>query len=491
MKPADSPHPSFPEGLTFDDVLLVPRESDVLPRDVQLATRFSRNVPLSIPLASAAMDTVTEEKLAVALAREGGIGVNHRNLTIEGQIREVDKVKRSANGVILDPVTLPPTATIREARTIMARHNISGLPIVEGGRRVVGILTRRDCRFQTSDDTPVGQIMTKDKLVTAAPGTSLEQAREILFRHKVEKLILVEKGTELAGLITMKDLNMLQAFPSSAVDTRGRLRVAAAIGVHDYERAEGLVKAGVDVLVVDTAHGHSANVANTVREMKRRHPVDVVAGNVATAEGARALVEAGVDGVKVGIGPGSICTTRIVAGVGVPQLTAVLDVVHALKGSGVPVIADGGIRFSGDLVKALAAGASCAMLGSLFAGLEESPGEVILYKGRSFKSVRGMGSLGAMQAGGKERYRQGDVTETDKLVPEGIEGMVPYKGKLSAFVYQLVGGVRSGMGYVGAGTIPALWERARFVRITDAGRRESHPHDVTITKESPNYFHAE
>lgn len=491
MKSADSTHTAFPEGLTFDDVLLVPRESDILPRDAQLATRFSRNVPLSIPLASAAMDTVTEEKLAVALAREGGIGVIHRNLSIEGQVREVDKVKRSANGVILDPVTLPPNATIREARAIMQRHNISGLPIVEGGRRVVGILTRRDCRFQTSDDTPVAQIMTSEKLVTAPPGTSLEAAREILFRHKVEKLILVEKGTELAGLITMKDLNMLQAFPSSAVDGRGRLRVAAAIGVHDYDRAEGLVKAGVDVLVVDTAHGHSANVANTVREMKRRHPVDVVAGNVATAEGARSLVDAGVDGVKVGIGPGSICTTRVVAGVGVPQLTAVLDVVHALKGSGVPVIADGGIRFSGDLVKALAAGASCAMLGSLFAGLEESPGEVILYKGRSFKSVRGMGSLGAMQAGGKERYRQGDVTETDKLVPEGIEGMVPYKGKLSAFVYQLVGGVRAGMGYVGASTIPTLWERARFVRITDAGRRESHPHDVTITKESPNYFHAE
>ncbi len=489
--PSEPSRPSFPEGLTFDDVLLVPRESDVLPRDAQLATRFSRNVPLNIPLASAAMDTVTEEKLAVALAREGGIGVIHRNLSIEGQIREVDKVKRSANGVILDPVTLPPTATIREARAIMQRYNISGLPIVEGERRVVGILTRRDCRFQTSDDTPVGKIMTKDKLVTAAPGTSLEEAREILYRHKIEKLILIEKGTELAGLITMKDLNMLQAFPSSAVDARGRLRVAAAIGVHDYERAEGLVKAGVDVLVVDTAHGHSANVANTVRELKRRHPVDVVAGNVATAEGALALVEAGVDGVKVGIGPGSICTTRIVAGVGVPQLTAVLDVVHALKGSGVPVISDGGIRFSGDLVKALAAGASCAMLGSLFAGLEESPGEVILYKGRSFKSVRGMGSLGAMQAGGKERYRQGDITETDKLVPEGIEGMVPYKGKLSAFVYQLVGGVRSGMGYVGASTIQGLWERARFVRITDAGRRESHPHDVTITKESPNYFHAE
>jgi IMP dehydrogenase len=491
MKPVESSLPVFAEGLTFDDVLLVPRESDILPRDVQLNTRFSRNVPLNVPLASAAMDTVTEEKLAVALAREGGIGVIHRNLSIEGQIREVDKVKRSANGVILDPVTLPPTATIREARAIMTRQNISGLPIVEGGRRVVGILTRRDCRFQTSDDTPVKDIMTRDKLVTAPPGTSLEQAREILFRHKVEKLILVEKDMQLAGLITMKDVNMLQAFPSSAFDDRGRLRVAAAVGVHDYERAEGLMKAGVDVLVVDTAHGHSKNVADTVRALKKKHAVDVVAGNVATPEGALALVEAGADGVKVGIGPGSICTTRVVAGVGVPQLTAVLSISEALRGKGVPIVADGGIRFSGDLVKALAAGASCAMLGSLFAGLEESPGEVILYKGRSFKAVRGMGSLGAMQAGGKERYRQGDVTETDKLVPEGIEGMVPYKGKLSAFVYQLVGGVRAGMGYVGAGTIHELWERARFVRITDAGRRESHPHDVTITKESPNYFHAE
>ncbi len=491
MPPADPTAPRFPEGLTFDDVLLVPAESDVLPRDVKLETRFSRNVPLNVPLSSAAMDTVTEEKLAVALAREGGIGVIHRNLTIEGQIREVDKVKRSANGVILDPVTLPPTTTMREARAIMARYNISGLPIVEGRKRVVGILTRRDCRFQTSDDTPVSEIMTKDNLVTAPPGTSLEDARQILFQHKVEKLILLERDGRLAGLITMKDLNMLQSFPNSAVDGRGRLRVAAAVGVHDYDRAEGLVKAGVDVLAVDTAHGHSSNVCATVRELKQRFSVDVVAGNVATPEGALALVDAGADGVKVGIGPGSICTTRVVAGVGVPQFTAVMQVAHALRGRGVPVIADGGIRFSGDLVKALAAGASCAMLGSLFAGLEESPGEVILYKGRSFKTVRGMGSLGAMQAGGKERYRQADVNEAEKLVPEGIEGMVPFKGRLEPFVYQLVGGVRAGMGYVGAKTIADLWERARFVRITDAGRRESHPHDVTITKEAPNYFHGE
>jgi IMP dehydrogenase len=486
----------FPEGLTFDDVLLVPRHSDVMPREVKLATRFSRNVSLNIPISSAAMDTVTEEKLAVALAREGGIGVIHRNLSIEGQIREVDKVKRSANGIIVDPVTLTPRATIREAREIMSRFNISGLPIVEesglrDAKRVVGILTRRDCRFQTSDDTPVGQIMTKENLVTAPPGTNLEEARQILFRHKVEKLILVDQGNRLQGLITMKDLNMLAAYPSSATDSRGRLRVAAAVGVMDYERAEGLVKAGVDVLVVDTAHGHSTNVVQTVKELKKKFAVDVVAGNVATAEGARELVEAGVDGVKVGIGPGSICTTRIVAGVGVPQLTAVMEVAAEVRKSNVPLIADGGVRFSGDVVKALAAGASCVMLGSLFAGLEESPGEVILYKGRSFKTVRGMGSLGAMQAGGKERYRQGDVTETDKLVPEGIEGMVPFKGKLSPFTYQLTGGVRAGMGYCGASTISELWERARFIRITSAGMKESHPHDVTITKESPNYFHAE
>ena len=481
----------FLEGLTFDDVLLVPRHSDVMPRDVRTTTRFSRNVEIQVPLASAAMDTVTEEKLAVALAREGGIGVIHRNMSIERQAAEVDKVKRSANGVILDPVTLAPDATMREARDIMARHNISGLPIVDENKRVVGILTRRDCRFQTSDDTPVSQVMTREKLVVAPPGTKLEDARELLFRHKVEKLLITGPDMVLHGLITMKDLNNLAQYPSSAVDSRGRLRVAAAIGVFDHDRAAELVKKGVDVLVVDTAHGHSTNVVETVKELKKRHSVDVVAGNVATREGARALADAGADGVKVGIGPGSICTTRIVAGIGVPQLTAVMECAQELAKDGIPLIADGGIRFSGDIVKALAAGASCVMLGSLFAGLEESPGEVILYKGRSFKSVRGMGSIGAMQQGGKERYRQGHVTEADKLVPEGIEGMVPYKGKLSTFAYQMVGGVRAGMGYCGASTIPLLWERARFVRITAAGVKESHPHDVTITKESPNYFHGD
>jgi len=475
------------EALTFDDVLLVPCRSEFLPSDVELKTRFSRNVPISVPVASAAMDTVTEWKLAVALAREGGIGVIHRNLPIADQIREVDKVKRSANGVIQDPVTLQPEATMREAREIMSHHNISGLPIVEG-ESVVGILTRRDCRFQTSDDTPVAQVMTADGLVTAPPGTSLEDARELLFRHKVEKLLICEDG-KLRGLITMKDLDMLEAYPNSATDSRGRLRVAAAVGVHDDERAAGLVEAGADVLVVDTAHGHSQNVLDSVRSLKTTHPeVDVVAGNVATSEAALELVEAGADGVKVGIGPGSICTTRVVAGVGVPQFTAVHDIAQALEGKDVPVISDGGVRFSGDIAKALAAGASSVMIGSLFAGVDESPGETILYKGRTFKAVRGMGSLGAMVEGSKERYRQGDVQDHRKLVPEGIEGMVPSKGKLSEFVYQLCGGVRASMGYCGAGTIPSFWKTAVFCRVTAAGQRESHPHDVTITKESPNYF---
>ncbi|MBK8179142.1 MAG: IMP dehydrogenase [Planctomycetes bacterium] len=478
----------FPLGLTFDDVLLVPQHSDVLPRDVSVATRFSRNVPINVPFSSSAMDTVTEWTLAVALAREGGLGVIHRNLTIEGQVREVEKVKRSANGVILDPVTLPPTAKVGEAREIMTRHNISGLPIVEGST-VVGILTSRDCKFQTSPETPVAEVMTSTDLVTAPPGTSLEEARDLLHRRKVEKLLIVDGRMHLHGLITMKDLKMLTSFPHSATDARGRLRVGAAIGVQDYERAARLEAAGVDVLVVDTAHGHSSNVIETVRELKRKLSVDVVAGNVATAAAAQELVAAGVDGVKVGIGPGSICTTRIVAGIGVPQLTAVMECVSAARAKNVPVIADGGIRYSGDVVKALAAGASSVMLGSLFAGLEESPGETILFKGRSFKSVRGMGSIGAMMQGSKERYRQGNVDEQHKLVPEGIEGMVPYRGKLSPFVYQMVGGVRAGMGYVGARDIPELWVRAKFLRVTSAGVRESHPHDVTITKESSNYFH--
>jgi IMP dehydrogenase len=461
-----------------------------MPADVDVSTRFSRNVRVNVPLASAAMDTVTEAGLAVALAREGGIGIIHRNLSIEDQIGQVDLVKRSANGVILDPVTLPPSARLGEARAIMKQNRISGLPIVEG-ETVVGILTSRDCRFQTGDDTPVAQVMTSENLVTAPPGTSLLEAQDLLHEKKVEKLLIVDADMKLHGLITMKDLKMLAEYPAASKDERGRLKVGAAIGVHDHERAAGLVDAGVDVLVVDTAHGHSSNVLDTVRQLKSTLPVDVVAGNVATAEAASALAEAGADGVKVGIGPGSICTTRVVAGVGVPQLTAVQSVVGALSGRDVPVIADGGVRFSGDIVKALAAGASSVMLGSLFAGLEESPGETILYKGRSFKAVRGMGSIGAMTKGSKERYRQGHVEAADKLVPEGIEGMVPYKGRLGSFVYQLVGGVRSGMGYCGAGTISDLWEKASFIRITPAGVKESHPHDVNVTKESSNYWFQE
>lgn len=478
------------EGLTFDDVLLVPNHSDVMPGDAQLGSRFSANVPLKVPISSSAMDTVTEWRLAVALAREGGLGIVHRNLSIERQREEVEKVKRSANGVIEDPVTLSPDATVGEARGIMRGQNISGLPIVENGsKKVVGILTRRDTSFHEHDETPVKEVMTSKDLVTAPKGTSLDEARERLHLHKVEKLIIVDGDGHLAGLITRKDLDMLEAYPSSNSDERGRLRVGAALGVHDYERAEALVDVDVDVVVVDTAHGHTSNVMKSVAELKKRFQVDVVAGNVATAEAGRALVDAGVDGVKVGIGPGSICTTRIVAGIGVPQFTAVQEVAEELRGTGIPVIADGGIRYSGDIVKALAAGASSVMLGSLFAGLDESPGEVFVAEGRSFKSVRGMGSLGAMQKGSKERYRQGDVDDAQKLVPEGIEGRVPYKGKLSPFVYQLAGGIRAGMGYCGAATIPELWERARFVRITTAGVRESHPHDVTITKESSNYAH--
>ncbi len=476
----------LPLALTFDDVLLVPAHSDVLPSDVELKTRFSRNVCLNVPITSSAMDTVTEWRMAVALAREGGLGVIHRNLSPEEQIAQVDKVKRSANGVILDPVTLQPTATLGDARAIMREKSISGLPIVEAGK-VVGILTRRDCSFGGDDEVVIDQVMTKSPLVTAPPGTSLDQARDLLHQGKVEKLIIVTPDQELAGLITMKDLDMLGAFPQSAFDSRGRLVVGAAIGVRDYDRAKGLVEAGVDVLVVDTAHGHTTNVQETVAELKKTLKVDVVAGNVATAEAALALVEAGVDGVKVGIGPGSICTTRIVAGIGVPQFTAVRQVAKALKDSGVPVIADGGIRYSGDITKALAAGASSVMVGSLLAGLDESPGETFISEGRTFKAVRGMGSIGAMQQGSKERYRQADVKDAKKLVPEGIEGRVPYRGHLSPFVYQLCGGVRAGLGYCGARTIDILWDRAQFTRITPAGVRESHPHDVTITRESSNY----
>ncbi|MCC7399619.1 MAG: IMP dehydrogenase [Planctomycetes bacterium] len=475
------------EGLTYDDVLLVPQMASALPRDVDTKTRFCRGVTLQVPIVAAAMDTVTEWRMAVALAQQGGIGIVHKNLPVERQVGEVDKVKRSANGVIQDPVALAPEDSVGRAKDLMAAHKISGLPVVDSRRVVVGILTHRDLRFVDDRDSRVSSVMTKQNLVTAQPGTTLDQARQILRRNKVEKLILVQADGTLAGLITMKDIRGTEEFPTAARDSRGRLVVGAAVGVHDLERVGRLVEAGCDVVVVDTAHGHSKNVIETVQAIKRAFPIPVVAGNVGTFDGARALVDAGADGVKVGIGPGSICTTRIVTGCGVPQLTAVLDAVRACAPADVPVIADGGIRQSGDIVKALAAGAACVMLGSLLAGLDESPGETILYRGRSFKSVRGMGSLGAMEQGSADRYAQGDVKERMKFVPEGVEGMVPYKGALRDYVYQLVGGLRSGMGYNGARTLPELAQKAKFLRVTSAGLRESHPHDIQITKEAPNY----
>ncbi len=474
------------EGLTYDDVLLLPGWSEMLPKEADTSSVFSRSVPLNTPISSAAMDTVTEARLAIALAQEGGIGIIHRNLSVEEQTREVEKVKRSANGVILDPITLDPDSKAGKAKDLMREHKISGLPVVDRGGKVVGILTHRDLRFLTSLEVPVKDVMTRN-LVTAPKGTTLEEAREILHNRKVEKLVLVDEKGGLAGLITIKDIQLMEEFPRAARDERGRLRVGAAVGTFDFERVEALLEKGVDVVVVDTAHGHSKNVVETVKEIKKNFRTDVVAGNVATAEGARALIEAGADGVKVGVGPGSICTTRVVAGVGVPQFTAVLEAVHAAEGSGVPVIADGGVRHSGDIVKALAAGAGSVMIGGLFAGLEEAPGETILYKGRTFKAVRGMGSVGAMILGSKARYGQADVSEAEKLVPEGVEGMVPYKGRLADFVYQLVGGLKAGMGYLGARNLEELRRKARFVRISNAGLRESHPHDITITKESSNY----
>jgi IMP dehydrogenase len=475
-----------PLALTFDDVLLIPQESDILPTEVETHTRFSRNVCLKIPVSSAAMDTVTGSGLAVALAQQGGIGVIHRNGTIENQVREVDIVKRSAHGVIHDPVTLVPNATVGDAREEMAAHGITGFPVLEGDK-VVGILTRRDLKFRGGDELKVGEVMTKT-LVTAPPDTSLERASAILAESKVEKLLLVDGKGALKGLITMRDIRMTEEFPDAAKDEDGCLLVGAAVGVHDFERAEALVEAGVDVLVVDTAHGHSANVLETVVEFKKRDFVDIAAGNIATAEAAEALVEAGADAVKVGIGPGSICTTRVVAGIGVPQFTAIYDCSRVCASADVPVIADGGIRHSGDAVKALGAGASTVMLGSLLAGVDESPGETLLFEGRSFKAVRGMGSLAAMIEGGKSRYGQSGVEQSDKLVPEGIEGMVPSRGSLAPFIYQFVGGIRAGLGYIGAESLEILRAKARFFRITDAGRRENHPHDVRVTQEAPNYW---
>ncbi len=480
------PADGFPLGVTYDDILIVPDYSEVLPSEIDTSSRFSRRVSVRVPIVSAAMDTVTESRLAIALAKEGGLGIIHKNAPIEVQAREVDKVKRSAHGVIVDPVTLPANATVKKARELMAAYNISGVPIVEG-RTVVGILTKRDLRFQTEEDVPITALMTREPLVTAPPETTLEQAKQILHRNKVEKLLLVDGAKQLRGMITIRDIDLTERHPNACKDDKGRLRVGAAVGVHDLDRVAALVMAGVDVIVVDTAHGHSKNVVETVQRIKAAFDVDVVAGNVATAAGTRALLEAGADGVKVGIGPGSICTTRVVAGVGVPQATAVKECARIARDFGAPLIADGGIKYSGDITKALALGAETVMLGSLLAGVEESPGEVVILKGRAYKEVRGMGSLGAMIKGSKDRYGQQDVREAQKLVPEGIEGRVPYKGPLSNYVYQLVGGLRAGMGYVGAPNLAALRTRARFVRVSTAGLRESHPHDVEITKEAPNY----
>jgi IMP dehydrogenase len=478
------------EGLTFDDVLLVPAESHVLPNDVSTATRLTRGIALQIPVVSAAMDTVTEARLAIALAREGGIGVLHRNLSIEAQVAEVDKVKRSESGMIVEPVTLRPDALVDQALELMARYHISGVPITDADGVLVGILTNRDLRFEDDTSQPVSALMTARNLVTAPVGTTLEEAEEILHRHKVEKLPVVDADGRLQGLITVKDIQKKMEFPHATKDGRGRLRVAAAVGVgaDAWERAGALVDAGVDALVVDTAHGHSAAVLEMVRRVKREWEVDTIAGNVATAAATEALIEAGADAVKCGVGPGSICTTRVVAGVGVPQITAIHDCAAVTSRHGVALIADGGLTSSGDVAKAIAAGADAVMAGSLLAGTDESPGDVVLHQGERFKEYRGMGSLGAMRARGfsKDRYFQGDVEDVEKLVPEGIEGRVPYKGPVAGIVHQLVGGVRQAMGYCGAATIDDM-KRAQFVRITAAGLRESHPHDVTITKEAPNY----
>jgi IMP dehydrogenase len=494
------------DAITFDDVLLIPARSDFVPADADTRSRLTREIEINIPLLSAPMDTVTEAALAIALAQEGGIGIIHKNLSAENQAREVEKVKRSENGVIVDPITLPASATIAQARRVMREYNVSGVPIVDdpavlaasdsvqrvhstNGKppRLMGIMTRRDLKFQEDDNRRIGDVMTRENLVTAPESTTLDEAERILYKAKVEKLLLIDKENRLVGLITMRDIDKLHQFPNACKDKRGRLRVGAATGVKDFERIEALIAAGVDVVVVDTAHGHSQNVIETVREIKKNHRIQVIAGNVATADGARDLIDAGVDGVKVGIGPGAICTTRIISGVGVPQITAILNAVSVADAAGVPVIADGGIRHSGDITKAIAAGAGCVMMGSLFAGLDESPGEMIIHQGRRYKSYRGMGSLGAMVSGSKDRYGQASVKDRGKLVPEGVEGRVPYRGPLGDFVYQMVGGLRAGMGYCGTRNIEELRRNARFCRVSAASMTESHPHDIAITKESPNY----
>ncbi len=479
---------TIPEGLTFDDILLVPSRSSVVPADTDTRTWFTRNIGLNIPVVSSAMDTVTESHLAIALAQQGGIGIVHRNMSIDKQAEEVDRVKRSESGMIVDPVTIDPEHKISDALDVMKRYRISGVPVTKNGK-LVGILTNRDLRFETRYDLPVANVMTKENLITVGVGTTLEEAEAILHTHRVEKLLVVDEHYNLKGLITVKDIQKKLKYPNAAKDAQGRLRVGAALGSSgDYlERAHELVSKKVDVLAIDSAHGHTQRVMDAIANVKRALPnVQLIAGNVATYEGAKELIELGVDGIKVGIGPGSICTTRVVSGAGVPQITAIAECAKATAGSGVPLIADGGIKFSGDVTKAIAAGADCVMIGSLLAGTEESPGETILYQGRTFKSYRGMGSMGAMAQGSADRYSQ-EATGGGKLVPEGIEGRVPYKGMLADLVYQLVGGLRAGMGYCGCATIPELHQKARFLRVSAAGLRESHVHDVIITKEAPNY----
>jgi len=476
------------EALTFDDVLLLPAKSAVLPKDVDVRTHLTKRITLNIPLVSAAMDTVTEGRLAIALAQEGGIGFIHKALSIERQAEEVDKVKKSESGMIIDPITIAPDAKIYDALELMRKYRISGVPVTKG-KKLVGILTNRDLRFETRLNLKVSEVMTKERLITAPLGTTLDRAKNILQKYKIEKLLIVDKNFELRGLITIKDIEKKIKYPNACKDKHGRLRVGGAVGVGDYaERTPALIKAGIDVVVVDTAHGHSQGVLDAVKAIKKKYPeIDLVAGNIATAEAARDLIKAGADAVKVGIGPGSICTTRVVSGAGVPQITAVMDCTREADKAGIPCIADGGIKFSGDITKALAAGAACVMIGGLFAGTDESPGETVLFQGRSYKVYRGMGSIGAMEKGSKDRYFQAHEEEKAKLVPEGVEGRVPHKGLLSASVHQLMGGVKAGMGYTGCESLKALKTRAKFIKISSAGLRESHVHDVVITKEAPNY----
>jgi len=474
------------EGITFDDVLLIPAKSNFVPSQAETSTQLTNNIKINIPIISAAMDTVTEAQLAIALAQEGGIGIIHKNLPIEAQKLEVAKVKRSENERVLDPVTLSPAEPVRRARELMNEYNVSGFPIIEG-KKLVGILTRRDLKFLKDYEVKIKTVMTKNNIITAPAKTTLEQAKGILQKHKIEKLPLVNSKGELEGLITMRDIDRVQQYPIAARDKRGRLRTGAAVGVGDYERITALIEAEVDVIVVDTAHGHSQNVIDTVKTIKQKYDIDVIAGNIATADAAKDLIAAGANALKIGIGPGAICTTRVISGAGVPQITAIIDCTKVADKHNIPVIADGGIRQSGDITKAIAAGASSVMLGSLFAGLKESPGQLVIYKGRQFKEYRGMGSLGAMVKGSADRYGQKKITQKDKLVPEGVEGRVPYRGTLSEFVYQLVGGLRAGMGYCGAKSIEQLRKDAKFIRISASSVSESHPHDIQITQEAPNY----